>query len=239
MRGGGERRLSRRVLLAGAIGAIAAVCAAVPVGPGARAQPAREFVVVSRERILRDAAAARRLRTAEEEMTASLQAQIDATKLQFAEEEEELTRLRGELPAAAFEARIADFDQRVRHARRVAQERAAALQKGFQDARASIVAVLPALMERLRIEAGARIVVNADQVLAADRAADLTERAIALFDAEGPAPAIPDVDLSRPLSEPQPQLGSEPHPGSSAASGTGPATAPPTSDRPAATAPGR
>ena len=196
--GGGASKPSRRGLLA------AGLAAAALGAPQARAAtPPEAVVVVSRERILREAAAANRLRVAEEEMTARLQGQIDATKVQFAEEEEELARLRAELSGPEFEARVADFDQRVRQARRVAQERAAILQKGFQDARAAIVAALPALMERLRVEAGARLVVNADQVLAADPAVDLTDRAIALFDADGPSPAIPDLDFSRPLSEPQ------------------------------------
>ncbi len=192
-------RPSRRGLLAAGLGA-----AALAGGP-ALAQQAPEVVVVSRERILREAQAAHRLSAAEDEMTARLQGQIDETKVRFASEEEELARLRAELPASEFETRIADFDQRVRQARRVAQERAAALQKGFQDARAAIVAALPALIERLRVEAGARLVVNADQVLAADPSADLTDRAIALLDAEGPSPAIPELDLSRPLSELQPE----------------------------------
>ena len=195
---------SRRGLLVGGLGAAALA------GRPAQAEPLLDVIVVSRDRILREADAARRLRAAEEEMTARLQGLIDATKVRLADEEEELTRLRGELAAAEFELRIADFDQRVRQARRVAQERAALLQKGFQDARTEVVAALPALMERLRIDAGARLVVNADQALAADPAIDLTDRAIALFDAEGPSPAIPDVDLSRPLSEPYPKLQTEP-----------------------------
>jgi Skp family chaperone for outer membrane proteins len=192
----GDRQPSRRGLLAAGFGAAALG------GAGAQAEPSREVVVVSRERILREARAARRLRDAEEEMTARLQSQIDATKVQFADEEEELTRLRGELASADFEARIADFDQRVRSARRIAQERAATLQKGFQEARAVIVAALPGLMERLRLDAGARLVVNSDQVLAADPALDMTDRAVALFDADGPMPAVPGIDLSAPLTEP-------------------------------------
>ena len=200
-------RPSRRGLLAA--GLAAGLGAVALVGPAARAQRPSDVdvVVVSRDRILREAEAARRLRQAEEEMTARLQGQIDATKVQFAEEEEALTRLRAELSAVEFEARVAEFDQRVRLARRVAQERAAVLQKGFQDARAAIVAALPALMERLRVEAGAGVVVNADQVLAVDPAIDLTDRAIALFDAQGPSPAIPEIDLSQPLVEPQPETG--------------------------------
>jgi hypothetical protein len=54
-------------------------------------------------------------------------------------------------------------------------------------------------MERLRVEAGARVIVSADQALAIDPSIDLTARAIALFDAEGPSPAIPEIDLSQPL----------------------------------------
>lgn len=200
--GGGTHRPSRRGLLAAGLGA--AALTGRPAGAAAPAEVAAEVAVVSRDRILREAEAAHRLRAAEEQMTARLQAQIDETKVQFADEEEELARLRAELAGPEFEARVAEFDQRVRQARRVAQERAALLQKGFQDARAAIVAALPALLERLRIEAGARLVVNADQVLAADPAVDLTDRAIALFDAEGPSPALPDLDLSQPLSDPPP-----------------------------------
>jgi Skp family chaperone for outer membrane proteins len=199
----GTSRPSRRGLLTAGLGA-AGLGATALVGGAAGAAASPEVVVVSRERILREAAAAHRLRAAEEEMTVRLQAQIDETKVRFADEEEELTRLRGELAGPEFEARVADFDQRVRQARRVAQERAAILQKGFQDARAAIVAALPALIERLRVEAGAKLVVNAEQVLAADPSVDLTDRAIALFDAEGPSPAIPELDFSRPLFEPPP-----------------------------------
>ena len=232
---------SRRALLAAGLGA------AVLFGRPAWAEPPPDVVVVSRERILRESRAARRLRRAEEEMTTRLQGQIDATKVRFADEEEELTRLRSELPAAEFELRVAEFDQRVRLARRVAQERAAALQKAFQDARAAIVAALPALMERLRVEAGARLVVNAEEVLALDPAIDLTDRAIALFDAEGPSPSIPDLDLSRPLTEPEterqtePQTGpqTEPRTGPRTGPQTGPQNGPQTGTRPAVPAPAR
>lgn len=178
--------------------------------PAAAQMPADGIFVISRERILREATAARRLHEAEAEITERLQRRIDETKAAFAAEEEELTRLRGRLPNAEFEARVADFDQRVRLARRSAQESAAALQKGFQDARAEIVAALPGLIERLRIESGARIILNADQVLAADPAIDLTDRAIALMDAEGPSPQLPEIELSGPLFELGTEGGSSP-----------------------------
>jgi Skp family chaperone for outer membrane proteins len=182
----------------------------IAAGAARAQQQAGGIVVVSRDRILREAAVARRLREAEAELTELLQGQIDATKAAFAAEEQELARLRGELPEAEFEARVTAFDERVRLARRVAQERAAVLQTAFQDARAAILAALPTLMERLRVETGASIVLNADQVLAMDAGRDLTDRAIALFDAEGPSPPMPDIDLSAPLLPPEEPAPAEP-----------------------------
>ena len=186
---------ARRRLLAGGLAA-----ALLAGASGAIAQSG--IVVISRERLLREAEASRRLREAEAELTERLQGQIDATKAVLATEEEDLARLRSEMPEAEFEARVADFDQRVRQARRIAQERATILQTAFQDARAAILAALPQLIERLRLEVGASVVLDADNVLAADGAIEMTDRAIALFDAEGPSPTLPEIDLSGPLLPP-------------------------------------
>lgn len=188
----------RRLLLAGAGFAAALLAGAAPVlGQGG-------IIVLSRERLLREATASRQLAEAETALTEQLQGQIDTTKEALAEEEEELARLRGRLPEAEFEARTADFDRRVRQARRVAQERAAILQTEFQEARATILGYLPELIERLRAETGASLVLDAEQVLARDDSVDVTDRAIALFDSEGPAPEVPEIDLSAPLLEPKP-----------------------------------
>jgi len=188
----------RRLLLAGAGFAAALLAGVAPVlGQGG-------IIVLSRERLLREATASRQLAEAETALTEQLQGQIDTTKEALAEEEEELARLRGRLPEAEFEARTADFDRRVRQARRVAQERAAILQTEFQEARATILGYLPELIERLRAETGASLVLDAEQVLARDDAVDVTDRGIALFDSEGPAPEVPEIDLSAPLLEPKP-----------------------------------
>src|SRR5690625_4067973 len=187
----------RRLLLAGAGFAATLVIGAVP----ARAEGS--IIILSRERLLREAAASRQLAEAEAALTEQLQTQIDTTKEALAEEEEELARIRGQLSEAEFEARGADFDRRVRQARRVAQERAAILQTEFQEARAAVLGYLPELIERLREETGASLVLDAEQVLARDDAIDVTDRAIALFGSEGPAPEVPELDLSAPLLEPQ------------------------------------
>lgn len=157
--------------------------------------------MISRERLLRDVEVARQLRQAEQRMTERLQAQIDETRVALAAEEAELAEVRETLPVDELDRRIQDFDRRMRLARQITQERAASLQKGFQDARAAVVAGLPALIERLRQEVGADVILNADQVLAADPALDLTDRAVSLFDEAGPKPPIPDIDLTLPVRE--------------------------------------
>lgn len=177
--------------------------------PQSTAVPER-VVIVSRERVLREAEVASRLRNAEEEMTRRLQASVDAAKAQLAAEEAELTQLRAELDTETFDARAQDFDRRIRAVRREAQERAAFLQRGFQEARATIVKALPALFEQVRQEAGAALVLNADQVLASGTGLDRTDRVIALLNASGQGPALPKIDLERPLvapPAPQPENG--------------------------------
>ncbi|MEL7154053.1 MAG: OmpH family outer membrane protein [Pseudomonadota bacterium] len=167
----------------------------------ASAQQQPTIRMVSRERLLREVAVARVLRDEEQRMTDLLQAQVDRAKLALAGEEAELAGLRDQLPKDQFEHRIQDFDVRMRRARQLTQERAAELQKAFQDARASVVAAIPSVIEQLRIEAGAVAVLNADQVLAAETSIDLTDRAVELFDSIGPKPPVPEIDLNFPVTE--------------------------------------
>lgn len=173
----------------------------VAMPPGATAQEASGIRFVSRERLLRDSVIARRLQEAEQHMTELLQGQIDQTKKALADEEAELSRLRNELSYAEFQIRIEDFDARMRMARQLTEERASALQRGFQEARAAVVAAIPGVMEQLRIEAGATAIINADQAMAADPSLDLTERAVELFDTIGPSPPIPQLDLTLPVAD--------------------------------------
>ena len=166
------------------------------------AHPNDGIIVVSRERVLREVEIARYLRDAEGRMTRQLQVSVDEAKAQFAIEEEQLSELRAELDTENFAARAQDFDRRIRAVRRETQERATFLQRGFQEARAAIVAALPDLLERVRVEHGARLILNADQVLALGDGVDVTDAVIALMDAEGPRPLPPKIDLSRPLLAP-------------------------------------
>ena len=189
------RMIERRVLVRGAF----AACITLLTATGAAAQST--IRMVSRERLLREVAVARRLRAEEQRMTDLLQQQVDRTKVALAEEEAEIAGLRGTASQEALQTRIQDFDRRMRRARQITQARAAELQKGFQEARAAVVADIPRVMERLRVEAGAVVLLNADQVLAAAPGLDLTDRAVELFDEIASEPAIPRIDLTLPVSE--------------------------------------
>lgn len=189
-KGGGASR--REALLAFTAFAL------VGISPGL-AQQTGGIIVVSRERILRESDVARQLRQAELTLTAQLQANVDAAKAALDAEEVELTKLRAELSASEFEERAAEFDRRIRLVRREAQERASALQRGFQEARAVLVAALPPVLERLRVETGAMVVLSAEQVLALGEGVDMTDRAIELFNAEGGSIEIPGIDTTTPI----------------------------------------
>lgn len=188
-------RLAHRIERRAALGLLAAA-AAVPV---ALAEQHARIIAVSRERLLREVAHARAARQAENAATARLQALIDQATSDFATEEARLAEIRGDLAEAEFQRQAADFDRRIRAARREAQERAALLQRSFQEVRARIVAALPPVLERLRQEEGAEVVLNADQILAAGEGIDRTDRAVAMFDETVPEIALPELDLWDPL----------------------------------------
>ena len=195
-------RILRRASRCGALIALGAVLFGGLVQPGSAQHTDGGIVVVTVERILRESQIGRELRQAEQSLATRLQARVDAAKAALEAEEVELTKLRVDLTGEEFEERATEFDRRIRLVRREAQERANVLQRAFQEARAALVAALPPVLEKLRVESGAAIVVSADQVLAARPGIDLTGRAIELLDAEGAIVTIPEFDLSAPLIPP-------------------------------------
>ncbi|MEM6974004.1 MAG: OmpH family outer membrane protein [Pseudomonadota bacterium] len=159
--------------------------------PTAHAQePPGVVIVVSRARVLRESVAARQLAARERELTERVQAEIDAVKAELALEEETLARLRPTMERTEFEARAEAFRQRVVTERRDVQRRSAALQQVFREARERLVRELAPVLERIRVSRGASVIMNADAVLAAAPAADVTGEVLAAFDAAVPAPVI-------------------------------------------------
>ncbi len=88
----------------------------------------------------------------------------------------------------------------------MAQQHAKNLQSVLRAERRKLVEALTPLLESVRTDAGARIIINSDQLLAADPAIDITAEVIARFNAEVPPPLIPDLDTLAPERPVDPAL---------------------------------
>lgn len=166
--------------------AIILVLAAAPAA-------AQAVLVIDRERMVTESAAAKALRQIEIDLRARVQSELDKVKDALEAEEKELTRLRDELPKEEFEARSRDFDRRVRIERRAAQERGAILQKFISDAQEELLRAAAPVLAQLRRDRGAAVLLDASVVVAGDPSIDVTDEAIARFDA-----ALSDVTFTPP-----------------------------------------
>lgn len=186
----------------GAIGPAAGQTTVTETGQAAPAASGGLVLVVSREVVMAQAQVAKALSDAEAALTAELRAEVDQVKARLAEEEQELARLRATLPREEFDRRVQIFDQTVRTERRRTQQRSAALQTAFRDARAQLVdALLPVLVQISR-ERGASLVLDRDQILLAHPSIDVTAEVIRRFDATAAMPPVPSLaDLERPAEE--------------------------------------
>lgn len=151
------------------------------------------ILVVDRERMVSQSEAARSLRRIEIELRDKVQAQLDEVKTALEAEEKELTRRRGELPKEEFETLSRDFDRRVRIERRAAQERGASLQKFIAEAQDVLLNAADPVLSDLRREKGAALLIDAGAAVAHDPAIDVTDEAIARFDA-----AVSEVTFTPP-----------------------------------------
>lgn len=152
------------------------------------------ILTLSRQRLLNDTKYSRKLAQAERRMTNELQSHVDQTKRELTAREKELADLRATLPRDQFEALTTAFDRRVRHDRREAQRKAAALQNAFRAERVKLLQILDSFLEKVRADRGADIILNRDNAIAADPKLDITDAVIARFDREVPLPKLPTLD---------------------------------------------
>jgi Skp family chaperone for outer membrane proteins len=196
--------------------AIALAVLGFGLGPGlgqcGAAADEASILTVSRKRLLNDTVHARALLKAEIDLTAELQRRVDLIKEELTAEEQELARLRPSLDSEVFAARVAAFDREVRRQRREAQQHAAVLQNAFRAQRRKLLEALGPLLEEVRAARGASVILDADQVLAADPAHDITDEVIARFNATVPSPVVPGLDVLGPAPAPAPPPAQEDEP---------------------------
>lgn len=180
-------------------GRIAALCLAGLAAWPASAQQAAPaapggILIVDRERALSESAPAASLGAQEREARLALRTELDELRAALEAEEAEIAAMREIAPKEVFEARVRAFDQRVREARRVSQEKGEALQARFLAARRELTEALDPVLQDLLAETGAALIVDARTVLAAPPGADVTDEVIRRFDARASVVLPPPPD---------------------------------------------
>tara|TARA_R110000751_G_scaffold40203_1_gene95385 strand:+ start:3607 stop:4467 length:861 start_codon:yes stop_codon:yes gene_type:complete len=146
--------------------------------------PRSPILIVNRQAVLENSAAARALQETERETLERVTAELERVKTELQVEEQELTRLKPTLPPDQFDARAREFDRKVKAERAAGQDRRALFQKFTQEARQALASALPRVLEALRRETGSLVLLDASAVAAADPALDVTNLAIERYDAE-------------------------------------------------------
>lgn len=144
---------------------------------------ADSILLIDRQRVLSDSDPARRLRAAEQERRTALRQQLDDIQGALEAEEAEISALRGQIDAAAFEARVQAFDVHVREARRRSQALGEALQSEFESARQRLVAALGPVLRAMLTAHEADVMLDVRSVLIARPGLDVTEEAIGRLNA--------------------------------------------------------
>lgn len=171
----------------------AVIVAATALGLGApnaaaqsddRAGPA--ILIVNMEQILSESDAAVSILEQANAYRDQVQADLAKTRDALRTEETELTRLRGVLPKAEFDARVAEFERADREFKRALSERGADLNRARRDAREELKQRLqPVLLEIMR-ERSADVMLDARTIVASSRALDITAEAIERINAVSP-----------------------------------------------------
>ncbi len=175
---------------------------ALALPAAAQAPAAGGVIVVDMARVMREAKAAQALRTIEIDERRALRERLDALKLELEAEEAAMVELRKTLPKEDFDLRVRDFDQRVRAARRGAQESSAALQARFTEALRALEAAAGPVIAAVMADRGAAVALDRRSVLRVAGQIEATDDVIARLDAAQPADRIealmPDPPEPRP-----------------------------------------
>lgn len=165
-----------------------AVALALWAAPAAAQLPGAPdgVIVIDMARVMREAKAAQALRTVEVDERRALREELDALKLRLEQEEAEMVELRRTLPKDEFDTRVRDFDQRVRAARRGAQESSAALQARFTEALRALEAAAGPVIDAVMAERGAAVALDRRAVLRVSPGVEATDDVIARLDAAQP-----------------------------------------------------
>lgn len=168
--------------------------------------PQAPILVIDFERVFAESAFGRRVNDEIEQQGRVIAAENRKIEAELIEEERELTDLRPTLAPEEFRALADAFDEKVQRLRDEQDAKARALGTRTEEARRRFLTVAQPVLEGLLREAGAMLILERRTVFVAADAIDVTDRAIALIDAQigDGTPALPDpVPAPDPSPDPE------------------------------------
>lgn len=177
----------------GAAGRAAVTAVGLLLAGGAQAQTAPPFLIVNQEQLLTEFQSGKALLAEEESQRDTLRNEARALDASFEEEERKLTEQRPTLDPAEFRRLSDAFDARVVQARREQDARSANLAQELDQSRRQFYARIAPILVQVMDRYGAQAVLDANSVLLADQALNITNAVIAEIDrpaGETAAPAM-------------------------------------------------
>ncbi|MBY6114506.1 OmpH family outer membrane protein [Mameliella alba] len=173
-----------------------------PFATGVRQSP---ILVIDFERVFSESAFGRRVNAEIEQQGRAIAAENRKIEAELIEEERKLTDLRPTLAPDEFRKLADAFDEKVQTLRDEQDAKARALGSQTEDARRRFLGVAQPVLEGLLREAGAVLILERRTVFVAADTIDVTERAIALIDAQigDGTPADPDPTPGPETPDPQ------------------------------------
>lgn len=137
-----------------------------------------QIMTISIERLFAESQFGRRISNEIDAESAVLAAENRRIEGELEQEEQELTERRASLEAEAFRVLADAFDQKVQTHRTTQKQKYEALNQKSDIARAEFLQVIVPILENLRRESGAVVLIEQSTVILADPAVDATEIAI-------------------------------------------------------------
>lgn len=155
-----------------------------------------QVLTISIERLFAESQFGQRIANEIDAESAVLAAENRRLEGELEREERELTERRKTLEADAFRVLADAFDQKVQAHRTTQKRKYEALNQKGDAARAEFLQVIVPILENLRREAGASVLIEQSNVILADPAADITSIAISRVN-------VALVDGARITTDPQ------------------------------------
>jgi Skp family chaperone for outer membrane proteins len=136
---------------------------------------ATSVAAVNVQKIMRDAKAAKSVRTQLESKQKDFQAELKKIEDELQKEDQGLAKQRSILAPDAFERKVQEFRKKAAAAQKEAQKKRAMLDRAFAGALNDIQKQIGKIVEKLSKEKGYEVVVPTSQILYVDSTLDITD----------------------------------------------------------------